>query len=201
MTTLGYHRQMAVPSSHDASVHDLDRSRGAIASNIRRARLARGLSLRALEEMTGTSKALISQIERAEGNPTIAVLGRIAAALDQSIADLVRETALAPTVVRSQPASTGAVEVHTLFASMDRRRFEMSEGTLPPRTSSTKFAHGVGSHEYAVLIDGEVTVRSNGWEVELSPGDAIRFSAEFEHVYATGDTSARVLTIVTFDDV
>lgn len=191
---------MAVLNSDGDACQDLDRSRDALASNLRRARLARGLSLRALEELTGTSKAMISQIERAEGNPTIAVLGRLAAALDQSITDLVRETAVAPTVVRSQPAPANAVGVRTLFASMDRRRFELSEGTFPPRSSSTKSAHGTGSHEYAVVLDGELTVRSNGWEVALSTGDAIRFSAEFEHVYATDGESARVLTIVTFDD-
>jgi len=68
----------------DGSVHD------AIASNLRGARLAKGLSLRELARRIGTSKALLSQIENVQANPTIDVLERIATALNLSIGDLIR---------------------------------------------------------------------------------------------------------------
>ena len=186
-----------------ALAHDepTERSLDSLAQNARRARLARGLSLRGLAELTGTSKALLSQIERGEANPTIAVIGRLAAALDRSVADLLRDELHTPTVIRGAGFGDDAsgVEIRTLFASLDRRRFEVTEGVVPAGTVSTKSSHGPGSVEYAYVVAGRLHVRSNGWEVELVAGDAIRFSAEFEHVYDAADDT-RLLTIVGFNE-
>lgn len=184
----------------DRPLDAADRARMALAGNLRRARLSRGLSLRALAELTGMSKASLSQLERGEGNPTVGALGRLATALDRSVTDLVRDTTLTPEVVRSVAADGGTVDVRTLFVSHQLGRFEMTEGHLPPRTESARSSHGAGSIEYAVVLGGQVEVRSNGWEVELGTGDAIRFSAEFEHTYVTSALSARLLTIVSFTD-
>jgi XRE family transcriptional regulator, regulator of sulfur utilization len=177
-----------------------DRARLALASNLRRARLSRGLSLRALGELTGISKAMLSLLERGEGNPTVGALGRLATALDRSVTDLVRDTTFTPEVVRSMPHDGAAIDVRTLFVSHERRRFEMTEGRIPARTESAKSSHGPGSLEYAVVFSGQVTVRSNGWEVDLEAGDAIRFSAEFDHTYVASATDVRVLTIVSLTD-
>jgi XRE family transcriptional regulator, regulator of sulfur utilization len=177
-----------------------DRARLALAVNLRRARLARGLSLRALADLTGLSKASLSQLERGEGNPTVGALGRLATALDRSVTDLVRDTSLTPEVVRAVAADGRGVDVRTLFVSHELGRFEMTEGRLPPRTQSARSSHGAGSMEYAVVLEGRVAVSSNGWDVDLESGDAIRFSAEFEHSYVTSDVAARVLTIVSFTD-
>lgn len=192
---------MSLAANETADQGEGDRSRHALGNNLRRARLSRGLSLRSLAEITGLSKALLSQIERAEGNPTIGVIGRLADALDHSVSDLIRDTAFAPTVVRFERAEmVTQVHVRTLFASLERRRFELAEGVIPPHTRSAKLSHGTGSMEYAVVLEGVASVQSNGWEVEISEGDAIRFSAEFDHVYATGDRLVRLLTIVTLGD-
>ena len=59
-----------------------------VADNMRRVRLARGLSLRELATQTGLSKASLSQIERQVANPTVSTLTRIAVALDISFAEL-----------------------------------------------------------------------------------------------------------------
>lgn len=181
----------------------VDRSLEALAANLRRARLARGMSLRSLAEQTGTSKALLSQIERTEANPTVAILGRLAAALDQTVADLMRDHLHAPTVVRAveQTAEAADALVRTIFTSPDRRRFELAEGIIPAGTLSTRSAHGDGSIEYAFVIDGSVTVYSDGWSITLAPGDAVRFAAEFDHAYEAGDRSVRLLTIVSSDDL
>lgn len=180
-----------------------DRSFEALAHNLRRARLGRGLSLRSLAELTGTSKALLSQIERMEANPTVAILGRLASTLDQTVADLLRDSLHAPTVVRAadSTARPGDTHVRTLFTSFDRRRFELSEGVVAAGTKSMRSAHGVGSVEYAFVIDGTVTVHSNGWSVDLGAGDALRFAAEFDHTYEAGERTVRILTLVGSDDL
>lgn len=176
--------------------------RVAISGNLRRKRLANGMSLRELAERTGVSKALLSQIERGVANPTVDILARIADAVDLSFTELTRSPLLGPEVLRSgesEPLMVGETSVRTLFAGAERRRFELSEGLIPADAHSVKSAHGVGSMEHAYVVEGLVTVTSNGWSVRLEAGDAIRFAAEAEHVYITADKPARILTLISFD--
>lgn len=177
--------------------------RGAIAGNLRSTRLARGFSVRELAEVTGVSKALISQVERGVANPTIEVLTRLAAALDLTFAELTRTHLLEPEVIRrdeGMPQVVGDTTVRSLFAAADRRRFELAEGDLPPMTRSAKSAHGRGSVEHAYVVTGQVSVETDAWTVRLGEGDAVRFSAELDHVYVTAETGCRVLTLISYSE-
>ncbi len=75
--------------------------RVAVADNMRRVRLARGLSLRELATQTGLSKALLSQIEREIANPTVSTLDPDRAALDISFSELTRSPQTEPLVIRA----------------------------------------------------------------------------------------------------
>jgi len=177
--------------------------RGAIAGNLRRTRLARGFSVRELAELTGVSKALISQIERGVANPTIEVLTRLAGSLGLTFAELTRTRLAGFEVLRrgeGPPAVAGEMSVRSLFSAADRRRFELAEGDLPPMTRSAKSAHGHGSVEHAYVVSGEVTVETATWSVRLGEGDAVRFESETDHVYATGELGCRVVTLISFAD-
>ncbi|MCD0451660.1 XRE family transcriptional regulator [Actinocorallia sp. API 0066] len=176
--------------------------RAVVAENVRRIRLARGMSLRELSEATGVSKALLSQIERGVANPTIEVLSRVAAALGESFLELARPRMAGPEVLRADPDGGAAEQsVRMLFGSWERRRFELSEGWIPAGTRSVKNSHGPGSVEYAYVVSGTVTVAAEGWTVDLGPGDALRFAAEHDHVYTTGPDPARVLTLLSYDEL
>src|ERR1700722_12576322 len=63
-----------------------------LAANVRRLRVARHLSLSRLARDTSISKATLSAIERARGNPTIDTLTLLAGALRVSVAELLEET-------------------------------------------------------------------------------------------------------------
>lgn len=176
-------------------------ARDAVAINLRRYRLRRGFSLRELAETGGSSKGLLSQIERGVANPTLDVLGRLAAALDVSVSDLIRPVLLEPQVIRSEGDATGDdIEVRTLFSTFERRRIELSEAYLPAGVQSARSEHGRAAVELAYVVDGSVRVDSQGWGVDLAKGDAIQFSAEYPHVYTAGPEGARVLTQVGFID-
>ncbi|MET8335566.1 helix-turn-helix transcriptional regulator [Streptosporangium canum] len=178
--------------------------RGAIAANLRRARLGRGLSVRELAELTGVSKALISQVERGVANPTVEVLSRLAASLELTFGELTRIHLVGPEVIRrseSVPLAVGDnTAIRTLFAAPDRRRFELAEGDIPAGTRSAKSSHGRGSVEHAYVVEGEVTVETEEWSVTLTAGDALRFASESDHVYTTGAAPCRVLTLISFSE-
>src|SRR5437868_14388077 len=53
-------------------------------------REARGLSLRDLADLSGVSAPMLSQVERGDTSPTLAVAGKIAAGLGLSLSQLLR---------------------------------------------------------------------------------------------------------------
>src|SRR5680860_1830448 len=57
---------------------------------VRALRDAMNLSLRDLAERSGVSAPMLSQVERGETSPTLAVAGRIAAGLELSLSQLLR---------------------------------------------------------------------------------------------------------------
>src|SRR5215207_692808 len=61
-----------------------------VGERVRALREAMGLSLRDLAERSGVSAPMLSQVERQETSPTIAVAGKIAAGLELSLSQLLR---------------------------------------------------------------------------------------------------------------
>ena len=177
--------------------------RAVVAANVRRVRLARGLSLRDLSQSTGLSKALLSQVERAVANPTIEALARIAEALGLTFVELTREPLSAPEVIRGDQAAVqmiGESRSRALFTVLDRRRFEVSEGLMPPGETGARSDHGRGSVEHSYVVEGSVSLEAQGAYLELTAGDAVRFSSEAPHVYRAGPQGVRLITLITFSD-
>lgn len=173
--------------------------RASVAVNLRRERLARGLSLRDLATASGISKALLSQIERSVANPTVIVLGRIADALSVTFGELTRPGVPRPEVVRGaggRPGSGGRM----LFAANERRRFDMSEGVLDPGDKGVPSDHGRGSVEYGYVVDGVVELTIGEETFRLEAGDAVRFGSEVQHHYLAIGGRARLLTVVSYVD-
>jgi len=59
-----------------------------LARNLRKLRLAKGVSQEAFAEEAGLHRTYISDLERGERNPTITVVAKIARALDVPIGEL-----------------------------------------------------------------------------------------------------------------
>jgi len=104
----------AMSNSHEHrdadDVDEVAALRTAVAANMRRARLARGMSLRDMSAQTGLSTALLSQIEREVANPTVSTLARVGQALDLTFAELTRTELGVPEVIRrGDPKTKGPV--------------------------------------------------------------------------------------------
>ncbi|MEZ5248725.1 MAG: XRE family transcriptional regulator [Ilumatobacteraceae bacterium] len=188
----------------EAPIDDGHAVRGAVAANMRRARLARGVSLREMSAATGLSTALLSQVEREAANPTVTVLVRIASFLELSFSDLTRVTIREPEIIRAEhpggDGTSGLPRVRTLFDMLERRRFDISEGVLPPHQPGSFGAHGKGSIEHSYVVSGRVTLTIGDRRWQLGPHDAVRFDSSVPHAYSTGKSSATLLTVVTFQE-
>jgi transcriptional regulator with XRE-family HTH domain len=60
-----------------------------LATSVKDARLALGLTVSALAERSGVSRAMITKVERAEAQATAALLGRLSGALGLTLSELV----------------------------------------------------------------------------------------------------------------
>src|SRR3954454_16554914 len=81
-----------------------------VGPRIRALREGMDLSLRDLAERSGVSAPMLSQVERGETSPTLAVAGRIAAGLDLRLSQLLRldEQGSVSGVRAAQPSRGGA---------------------------------------------------------------------------------------------
>src|SRR5437868_14830846 len=76
-----------------------------VGPRIRALREAEGLSLRDLADRSGVSAPMLSQVERGETSPTLAVAGRIAGGLELSLSQLLRlDESGAVSVIRARDA-------------------------------------------------------------------------------------------------
>ena len=82
---------MSVPAQSIAPVRKLDDGDflQAMGRRVREARERRGMSRRALSESAGVSERYLAQLEGGEGNASVVLLRRVAAALSVSLTDLV----------------------------------------------------------------------------------------------------------------
>ncbi len=184
---------------HDTTVEG-SAIRVAVADNMRRVRLARGLSLRELATQTGLSKASLSQIEREIANPTVSTLTRIAAALDISFSELTRSPQTEPLVIRATDRSAKTAGARLLFSMMERHRFDVSEGFLEAGDGGVLSDHGRGSVEYGYVVSGAVELRVGEQNFALAAGDAVQFSAALQHIYRSVDARSTILTVVAYAD-
>src|ERR671917_895157 len=85
MYVITYATPMALAAVHPSSAEPLE-----VGSRIRALREHMGLSLRGLAERTGVSAPMLSQVERGDTSPTLAVATRIAAGLELTLSQLLR---------------------------------------------------------------------------------------------------------------
>lgn len=178
--------------------------RQAVAENLRTIREQRRLSLEAAAQLTGVSKSMLGQIERAEVNPTISVLWKIAGGLKVSFSMLISPPLDAQAAL--SPCGTPTIEddgryrnypVFTFDASLgcEQYRIEIEEGG-----SLDAQPHMAGTRETIVVFIGSVHVTVGEAAYTLAAGDGLRFRADVPHRYANaGNGTAQLSMVIHYD--
>jgi 3-isopropylmalate/(R)-2-methylmalate dehydratase large subunit len=134
----------------------------AVGSRVKSLREAMDLSLRDLAERSGVSAPMLSQVERGDTSPTLAVAKKIAAGLDLTLSQLLRlDEDRHVVVVRAGERRTRRKRGHKvaeLTAPLPGQRADVSEHTLAPGAatgaSDDPPVHEPGSRETAVVLEG-----------------------------------------------
>ncbi|HEX3243243.1 MAG TPA: XRE family transcriptional regulator [Solirubrobacterales bacterium] len=176
-----------------------------VGARVHALRDAMGLSLRDLAERSGVSAPMLSQVERGETSPTIAVAAKIAAGLDLTLSQLLRLDEGEHVVVsRGQgrrSSRRGGHRFEELTPPLPGQRADVSLHTLEAgaATGGAKDPpmHEPGSRETAVVLSGTVALVVDGSRHELGEGDAVTFDADLPHHFENeSDDDARFLAVI-----
>lgn len=180
----------------DHEIHDR------LATSLRQARQARGLSLDAVARLSGVSRSMVSQIERGESSPTVATLWNLTRALQLDFAGLVADRATpAIELIRADDAPLidgrgNGVRIRILSPPESAGRHEVYELAFAAGGLLESDPHGPGCREHLTVIEGSLSVRSGADSAELAPGDTARYPADRPHAIGAPGGVARALLIV-----
>jgi transcriptional regulator with XRE-family HTH domain len=166
------------------------------------------LSLRDLGERTGVSAPMLSQVERGETSPTLAVAGRIAGGLELSLSQLLRlDEGEGVTVVRRAERRPGGARsrghaYEVLTPPLPGQRAEVSCHELAPGAGTggpgDPPMHEPGSRETAVVTAGRLRLVCDNRGHDLEDGDAVTFDADLPHHFENpGEAPARFMAVVS----
>ena len=162
-----------------------------VAANVKRLRLAQGVTLSELAGSAGISLAMLSRLEKGDVSPSLETLAALADALGTSAATLLKEEAAqqsdAQLVRRGEGLEVvrrGTRRGHTyhLLAS-DRGPKRVFEPFLVTLTSKSEifpeFDHpGI---EFIHILEGSLRYRHGPESYLLKPGDSLTFRGDLPH--------------------
>jgi transcriptional regulator with XRE-family HTH domain len=165
-----------------------------LARNVKQLRQARGLTQQQMAKLSGLPRATWAHIESGAANPTLAVLRRVAFALQVAIEELIAEPrAEAKHYPKGSLPSRmrGEVQVSSLLpdqiAGMQIERIE-----LPKGTRLVGVPHTPGTREYLTCEAGEIELVASGERYLLAPGDVVVFRGDQRHSYVNRGVRAAV---------
>ena len=178
----------------------------AVGVRVRALREAMGLSLRDLAERSAVSAPMLSQVERGETSPTLAIAAKIAGGLELSLSQLLRlDEGDGVSVVRADERMLGAhADGHryeVLTPPVPGQRAEVSAHALAAGSATggpgDPPIHEPGSRETAVVLEGKLRLVCDGVAHELGEGDAVTFDADLPHHFENpGRREAQFMSVI-----
>jgi len=182
-------------------VRDMKNTR--IGEKIAEYRRKNGLTLRDFAKQTNLSTALLSQLERNIGNPTLSILSTLAEAMGISVSELVEQKVEnAEMILRKEQRKTivmyqGQTMYDVLACDTCHANLELLLMTLEGKSwTSNGYTQHTQEEEVAYVLQGEVTIDLEGETFVLGEEDTIRILPGRKHkLYNHTDTEAKVLFV------
>ncbi len=166
----------------------------------------RALSLDELSRQAGVSKSMLSQIERNQANPTVAVVWRLANALGVPMAELLgsadrpAQPAIATVPSHATPSlrsPDGRCELRILGPIELAGQFEWYELTVQAGGALESEPHEPGSREHLSVLSGTLEVQSADATTRLKAGETARYAVDQPHAIRNpGKSAAQALLVV-----
>ena len=168
-----------------------------LAANLRRLREARGLSQRQIAQLSGIPRPTWGSLEAGGANPTLAVLGRAAAALQVSIEELIGPPRTAARLFRDSEQRTRRRQGACLRPLLPETipGLEISRLELDPAGRLAGIPHTPGTREYLTCVSGRIELVASGERWTLEAGDTLVFRGDQRHVYRNLEARAPAVAI------
>jgi transcriptional regulator with XRE-family HTH domain len=176
-----------------------------IGPRMRALREAMGLSLRDLGERSGVSAPMLSQVERGETSPTLAVAAKIAAGLELTLSQLLRldegEHVAVSRAGERRRLERGGHRFEELTPPLPGQRADVSLHALDAGATTGGLEdppmHEPGSRETAVVLAGTLVLVVDGTRHELNEGDSVTFDADLPHHFENeGEEPTRFVAVI-----
>jgi transcriptional regulator with XRE-family HTH domain len=174
-----------------------------LGARVKTLRTNRGWSLEALASVSGVSRSMLSQIEREQANPTLAVTLRIARAFGMTLGDLLEmpHATSSVTVIRANDhayhyRSDENCRIRTLSPLNLEKDVEFYEVQLQPGGVLRSAAHFEGTREFLTVQKGQVRVESAADSETLGPGDSASYRADVPHAIVNAGRIEAILFLV-----
>lgn len=156
-----------------------------LAENVRQLRESRGFTQQQAAKLSSVPRPTWATLESGSANPTLAVLVKVASALQVSIEELIgppRSTGKLYRASEIQVRKRGGVSVRGLLPEKVPG-LEIERMELPPGASMKGIPHTHGTREYLTCERGQVELFASGESWKLSKGDVIIFRGDQRHSY------------------
>lgn len=175
-----------------------------IAENLKRLRTERGLSLGRLAELSGVSKVMLSQVEKANPAPPLTLCGRLPPVYRCPIPS--SSTFRLPSLFFVPKAESALVDdgkgyrVYHYNRAEGSRDFEFFNSELDTGASFTSEGHGTHTRESLLVTAGELVLVLEKVEYVMAEGDFIQFDSSRPHTYINrGDVMTVFTNIVYYE--
>jgi transcriptional regulator with XRE-family HTH domain len=174
-----------------------------LGTRVKHLRQQRNWSLEELAQASGVSRSMLSQIEREQVNPTLAVTFRIARAFGMALGELVEAPGATSsiTVIRADDRayhyrSDKDCRIRTLSPLNLEKDVEFYEVQLQPGGALRSAAHYAGTREFLTVQKGQVRIDSGQDSDVLNPGDSVTYRADVPHAITNLGRSEAVMFLV-----
>lgn len=159
----------------------LDELSASLAATVQAARVAQDLSVNALAERSGVSRAMIGKIERGEAQPTAVLLGRLSGALGMTLSELVARAENTGELLRrraDQPVwrdpATGYQR--RAVSPVTDGPLELVEVELPPGASVSypADAYAIKRQQLLWILEGHLRLHEGPVVHDLHTGDCLQ---------------------------
>lgn len=175
-------------SSKQDNAKQTEETNAVLCQRVIELRKSHDLTLEQLANASGVSRSMLSQIERGQANPTLAVTFRIAQAFGISIGELVDQPWVTSPieVVHGDDASNifradKECRIRTLSPLHMAKDIEFYEIIIAPKAKLASAAHYEGTKELITIVSGSAKVYSGETECVLSEGDSAHYRADLQH--------------------
>ena len=172
-----------------------------LANNLRYQRTQRNMTQARLAELCDIPRSTLANLESGGGNPTLAVIGKLAIALQISIEELLSTPRAQCQLFRRgtlpiRQRDGGRCEVLKLLPD-PIPGMEIDRLKLKPGSRFKGVPHRPGTREYLYCEAGALVLWAAGERFELRAGDVAAFQGDQPHSYEAQDTGATAFSVVT----